>query len=103
MTTNLPDVTTVLVDNGEQEEEEDVSKTTPVTTTITRKVTSADTKIIYHMCQERLWQKAVESGKAYFPPTFEEDGFFIHATAVPIQLIEIANQFIPIRKEHGFV
>jgi len=67
--------------------------TTPATTAITQKVTSADTKIVYHMCQERLWKEAVESGKAYFPPTFEDDGFFTHATAVPTRLLETANHF----------
>jgi uncharacterized protein (DUF952 family)/mannose-6-phosphate isomerase-like protein (cupin superfamily) len=57
------------------------------------KVTSANTKIVYHMCQQSLWEKAVESGKAYFPPTFQQDGFFTHATAVPARLLETANHF----------
>jgi uncharacterized protein (DUF952 family)/mannose-6-phosphate isomerase-like protein (cupin superfamily) len=57
------------------------------------KVTSVDTEIVYHMCQQALWETALESGKAYFPPTFQEDGFFTHATAVPARLLETANHF----------
>ena len=49
--------------------------------------------ILYHMCQEKLWKDAVASGEAYFPPTFEQDGFFTHATAVPARLITTANHF----------
>merc|ERR1712087_384945 len=47
---------------------------------------------LYHMCQKALWEKAKASGAAYFPPTFDEDGF-THATAVPSRLIETANHF----------
>jgi uncharacterized protein (DUF952 family)/mannose-6-phosphate isomerase-like protein (cupin superfamily) len=50
-------------------------------------------KIVYHMCQKTLWEKAVASGTAYFPPTFEKDGYFTHATAVPSRLLETANHF----------
>jgi uncharacterized protein (DUF952 family)/mannose-6-phosphate isomerase-like protein (cupin superfamily) len=50
-------------------------------------------KFVYHMCQKTLWDKAIHSGKAYFPPTFAQDGFFTHSTAVPVRLIETANQF----------
>jgi len=49
--------------------------------------------ILYHMCQKELWDQAVESGNAYFPPTFEQDGNFTHATAVPARLITTANHF----------
>ena len=51
------------------------------------------TKVVYHMCQKVQWDKAVESGQAYFPPTFQQDGFFTHATAVPTRLLETANHF----------
>jgi len=54
---------------------------------------TSDSDILYHMCQKSLWEEAVESGKAYYPPTFETDGFFTHATAVPPRLIETANHF----------
>jgi len=58
--------------------------TTKTTTTI---------KTVYHMCQQTLWNQAVASGKAYFPPTFRKDGYFTHATAVPSRLLETANHF----------
>ena len=53
---------------------------------------SAD-KIVYHMCEKALWDACAASKKAYFPPTFKEDGFFTHATAVPSRLVETANHF----------
>jgi len=49
-------------------------------------------EILYHMCQKALWEEAKRSGHAYFPPTFETDGF-THATAVPSRLIDTANHF----------
>lgn len=57
------------------------------------KVVSSTTTTVYHMCQKVLWETAVASGKAYFPPTFAADGFFTHATAVPARLLETANHF----------
>ncbi len=53
----------------------------------------ADPDVLYHMCQKSLWEEAVQSGTAYFPPTFEADGGFTHATAVPKRLIDTANHF----------
>lgn len=53
----------------------------------------SDSDVLYHMCEKDLWGKAVESGKAYYPPTFEQDGFFTHATSVPERLIDTANHF----------
>lgn len=47
---------------------------------------------LYHMCLLQKWVEAKASGAAYFPPTFDEDGF-THATAVPSRLIETANHF----------
>uniref|UniRef100_A0A7S2RPF2 Cupin n=1 Tax=Eucampia antarctica TaxID=49252 RepID=A0A7S2RPF2_9STRA len=56
--------------------------------------TSSDKKdVLYHMCQKTLWEEASHNGKAYYSPTFETDGFFTHATAVPERLIETANHF----------
>jgi uncharacterized protein (DUF952 family)/mannose-6-phosphate isomerase-like protein (cupin superfamily) len=52
-----------------------------------------DNDVLYHMCQKSLWESAVAAGKAYFPPTFEADGGFTHATAVPKRLISTANHF----------
>lgn len=61
----------------------------------TAKSTSDDPKpeVLYHMCQVKLWEEAKRTGAAYFPPTFEVDGLFTHATAVPSRLITTANHF----------
>jgi len=48
---------------------------------------------LFHMCQKSLWDKAIASKTPYFPPTFEVDGGYTHATAVPSRLIETANHF----------
>merc|ERR1712232_965723 len=53
----------------------------------------SDSDILYHMCQKSLWEEAANAGTAYFPPTFDEDGGFTHATAVPKRLIDTANHF----------
>jgi mannose-6-phosphate isomerase-like protein (cupin superfamily) len=53
----------------------------------------AEPDVLYHMCQETMWQEAVDAKKAYYPHTFEADGFFTHATAVPQRLIDTANHF----------
>ena len=45
------------------------------------------------MCLKDTWEAAKRSGGAYFPPTFEVDGFYTHATAVPSRLVETANHF----------
>jgi uncharacterized protein (DUF952 family)/mannose-6-phosphate isomerase-like protein (cupin superfamily) len=50
-------------------------------------------EVLYHMCQKALWEDAVVGDKAYFPPTFEQDGMFTHATAVPQRLVTTANHF----------
>ncbi|KAL3904703.1 MAG: hypothetical protein SGARI_004806 [Bacillariaceae sp.] len=52
-----------------------------------------DPDILYHMCEKPRWEEAVKAQKAYFPPTFEQDGSFTHATAVPQRLIDTANHF----------
>ena len=49
-------------------------------------------EVLYHMCEKKLWEAAKAAGGAYFPPTFEQDGF-THATAVPSRLITTANHF----------
>ena len=51
------------------------------------------TEIIYHMCEKVLWEKALADKKAYYPPTFEQDGNFTHATGVPSRLLLAANHF----------
>jgi len=54
---------------------------------------SHEEETLYHMCQKSLWEEAVANKKAYFPPTFQKDGMFTHATAVPQRLITTANHF----------
>jgi len=57
------------------------------------KQAEAKSEVLYHMCQKSLWETAKRNGEAYFPPTFEADGYFTHATAVPSRLIATANHF----------
>jgi len=52
-----------------------------------------DDDVLYHMCQKTLWDDAMKSQKAYYPPTFVQDGNFTHATAVPQRLVDTANHF----------
>jgi uncharacterized protein (DUF952 family) len=52
-----------------------------------------DPSIIYHMCLKERWYEAFNAKTAYYPPTFQEDGMFTHATAVPERLIVTANHF----------
>ena len=53
----------------------------------------SDDTILYHMCQKALWETSVNNATAYYPPTFEQDGSFTHATAIPERLLETANHF----------
>lgn len=52
-----------------------------------------DITTIYHMCQTSLYNTALQSNKAYYPPTFIQDGRFTHATAIPSTLLTTANHF----------
>tara|TARA_B110001452_G_C15182798_1_gene410835 strand:- start:154 stop:951 length:798 start_codon:yes stop_codon:yes gene_type:complete len=47
---------------------------------------------IYHCVQKPLWEEAKASGKLYYPPTYEADGF-THATADPAFLVGVLNHF----------
>ena len=55
--------------------------------------TPREDRVLYHMCPRDRWQAAVDQGQAYFPPTFDVDGGFTHATVVPHRLVETANHF----------
>jgi len=48
---------------------------------------------LYHMTTKAEWEKAKADNHAYYPKTFEVDGFYTHATGVPSRLIETANHF----------
>lgn len=52
----------------------------------------AEDDVIFHMCTSEAWEAAKAKGEAYFPPTFEQDGF-THTTAVAARLITTANHF----------
>ena len=45
------------------------------------------------MCSKVQWDGALESQVAYYPPTFESDGNFTHATSDPRQLLAVANHY----------
>ena len=47
---------------------------------------------IFHMCIATVFDESTEGNKMYYPPTYSADGF-IHATAEPQFLIEVANHF----------
>lgn len=77
--------------NGEDSE---VSK--KLKTLHTKKPTTGDDpkpEVLYHMCEKALWDEAVKAGEAYYPPTYEADGHYTHATAVPSRLVTTANHF----------
>jgi len=50
-------------------------------------------EVLYHMTTLAEWEAVKASGEAYYPRTFEEDGYYTHATAVPSRLITTANHF----------
>jgi uncharacterized protein (DUF952 family) len=52
-----------------------------------------DEDILFHMCEKYQWEEALNAQAAYYPPTFSQDGFFTHATAVPQRLLDTANHF----------
>eukprot|EP00882_Tetradesmus_deserticola_P007484 GHRQ01007883.1.p1 GENE.GHRQ01007883.1~~GHRQ01007883.1.p1 ORF type:complete len:137 (+),score=69.07 GHRQ01007883.1:309-719(+) len=47
---------------------------------------------LYHLVQQDIWQQCKDTAQAYFPPTYEADGF-IHLTKEPQLLLAVANQF----------
>lgn len=57
-------------------------------------------EVLYHMCEVTLWEAAKAAGHAYYPPTFETDGLYTHATGVPSRLIETANHFYQDSKDN---
>lgn len=54
----------------------------------------SDHPYVYHLVQTKLWEEAVTSGKTYYPPTYEVDGF-THGTSNPEKLLSVANHFYP--------
>ncbi|MEO0574533.1 MAG: DUF952 domain-containing protein [Pseudomonadota bacterium] len=54
--------------------------------------THSEHPYLFHLVQADLWEPAMENDVAYFPPTYEQDGF-THATANPDLLLNVANHF----------
>lgn len=50
----------------------------------------ADT--LYHLVPKESWSATRAAGKAYYPPTYEQDGF-IHLTKEARLLLGVANHF----------
>jgi uncharacterized protein (DUF952 family) len=48
---------------------------------------------MYHLCVKDEWQAAVDAGKAYFPPTFDQDKRKTHASMHADKLVGTANLF----------
>lgn len=51
-----------------------------------------DNGMLYHLVQKESWDAIKASGKPYFPPTYEQDGF-IHLTKISEKLLIVANHF----------
>jgi uncharacterized protein (DUF952 family) len=47
---------------------------------------------IYHLALAQDWHLAVNDQRSYYPPTYDQDGF-VHGTADPAKLLEVANHF----------
>ena len=50
-------------------------------------------EVLFHMTTKAQWEAAKASDSAYYPTTYEEDGFYTHATGVPSRLVTTANHF----------
>lgn len=59
----------------------------------------AKPEVLFHMTTKASWDAAKKSKKAYYPPTFEVDGHYTHATGVPSRLITTANHFYQVSGE----
>ena len=49
-------------------------------------------RVIYHMCDASFFEAATANGGVYYPPTYEADGF-VHASAIPADMVPCANNF----------
>ena len=48
---------------------------------------------LYHMAEVARWRDFQTRGEPYLPPTFEQDGGFVHLTSDPALLLAVANHF----------
>lgn len=53
---------------------------------------STTREMLYHLVPAADWDACKTGGKAYFPPTYESDGF-IHLTKEANLLLPVANHF----------
>ena len=47
---------------------------------------------VFHLVQVSLWEESIKTGRVYYPPTYEQDGF-THGTSNPEKLLSVANHF----------
>ena len=52
----------------------------------------SDGSQLYHLVAKSEWKAATDKGVEYYPPTYAADGF-VHLTANPSLLLEVANHF----------
>lgn len=55
---------------------------------------ATDHPFVFHLVQATLWDRTLETGETYFPPTYDVDGF-THGTSNPQKLLNVANHFYP--------
>lgn len=60
---------------------------------ISEKLKQLHDNVLYHMTKKAEWEQAKKSGHAYYPKTYEQDGYITHATAVATRLIDTANHY----------
>ena len=77
----------------EDESNDAATETADMVGSCTNNNTEGPPDVIYHMTTKAEWETALAQNHAYFPKTFEVDGHYTHATAVPSRLIETANHF----------
>ena len=58
------------------------------------RMSTPDHPYVFHLVQASLWDAAVAANEAYYPPTYEVDGF-THGTSNPEKLLAVANHFYP--------
>ena len=49
---------------------------------------------LFHAAEAARWEACKASGSIYYPPTFEQDGSFVHATGDPSKLLEVEPSLV---------
>jgi hypothetical protein len=63
------------------------AESTPSSSSASTRAENLKPEVLYHMTTKAQWEAAKAEGGAYYPTTFEVDGFYTHATGVPSRLI----------------